>query len=222
MKISIFENWAFTAVGFVICLISVLAMPRLAICGSQGDDGEIEELRLRANAEVEDVNKAAGTEIADAEAVRRNRYLEELGYVPEGNLLSNDELAAIKKQRAEKEKTIRARFGYDINSLKQEEAGISESSTAEIRPYASARPVVLGTVTGIVLYNDKGAALIAGEVVRENDTVLGVKVVRIMNDYVEFEQQGKTWKQEVGQPPPASVWVKPEKRSRTSKPKPGR
>ena len=65
-------------------------------------------------------------------------------------------------------------------------------------------------VKGVVFYENKGAALIAGEVVRENDVVMGVKVVKILPDYVEFEKQGNQWKQQVGQMPPPAVWEQPQ------------
>jgi hypothetical protein len=229
-------NLMFTAFAIVFC--SVL-FP-LSARGSDTDDvtgDDAEELRLREDTAVREVNDAALSEIKQTEAIKRNRYSEELGYVPKGNLLSDDELAAIENQRVEKENAVRTRYGYDINSLKEQEAGVSEEQTADVKWKDQGRlpvvkPVELGTVTGIVFYNDKGAALVAGEIARENDTVLGVKVVRIMPDYVEFDKRGKTWKQEVGQPPPPSVWEQPappakqsapaQQPSATSKPKPGR
>jgi hypothetical protein len=69
-----------------------------------------------------------------------------------------------------------------------------------------------------VYYEDKGAALIAGEVVRENDVLMGVKVVRILPDYVEFEKQGNKWKQQVGQFPSAGVWEQPQQTAPAQRP----
>lgn len=174
----------------------------------------VEELRLRVDKAIKEVNDAALAEIEKVKAARRTRYIdEELGYVPDVNLVSDEELSAIEKQRAEKERVIRARFGGDIISQEQPAVG----RQIEVRP-AMPAPAARGTVTGIVLYNNKGAALVAGEIVRENDTVLGVKVVRILSDYVEFEKEGKTWTQEVGQPPPASVWEQPAPPGKQSSP----
>jgi hypothetical protein len=230
-------NLMFTAFALVFCA----GLFSLSAKGSDtdalsGDDSQ--ELRLREDTAVREANDAALAEIENIKAVRRTRYIdEELGYVPDVNLVSSDELDAIETERAEKEKAVRARFGYDINSLEQEQAAMPQGQTAgsrraEVRPSVSAPAVVRGTVTGIVLYNNKGAALIAGEIVRQNDTLMGVKVVRIMPDYVEFNKNGKTWKQEVGQPPPVSIWeppaspVKPaspaQRPSTTSNTKPGR
>lgn len=230
-------NLMFTAFAIVFC--SVL-FP-LSARGSDTDDvtGDgVQELSLREEAAVREANDTALAEIEKIKAARKTRYIdEELGYVPDVNLVSNDELAAIETERAEKEMAVRARFGNDISSLEQEQAAMPQGQTAgsqraEVRPAVSAPAVARGTVTGIVLYNNKGAALIAGEIARENDTVLGVKVVRIMPDYVEFNKNGKTWKQEVGQPPPASAWEQPappvkpaspaQRPSATSNPTPGR
>jgi hypothetical protein len=43
-------------------------------------------------------------------------------------------------------------------------------------------------------------------VVREGDFLLGIKVVKITPDFVEFDKQGSQWKQQVGQTPPTAVW----------------
>jgi hypothetical protein len=61
-------------------------------------------------------------------------------------------------------------------------------------------------IKGIVFYEGKGAALIDGEVVRENDVLKDVKIIRILPDYVEFEKHSNKWKQQVGQYPPPSAW----------------
>lgn len=222
-------NLMFTAFAIVFCSVLFPLWAR----GSDTDDvtgDDVEELRLREDAAVREVNDAALSEIKQTEAIKRNRYSEELGYVPKGNLLSDDELAAIENQRVEKENAVRTRYGYDINSLEQPQAGVSEEQPADVsrKVPAVVKPVALGTVTGIVLYNNKGAVLVAGKIARENDTVLGVKVVKILPDYVEFEKRGKTWKQEVGQPPPESVWEPPAAPAKQSaspaapKAKPGR
>ncbi len=208
MEDNVFGVRPFSTITVVICLVSVLSMTRPGVCSSWDD----EELRLREDATVREVNETAQAEIEQIKAARRTRYIdEELGYVPDVNLISSDELAAIEKQRAEKEKTIRTRFGYDINSLEQLEAGVSQEQTAGVSRKAPARikPVAPGTVTGIAFCDNNGAALIGDEIVRENDIVLGVKVVRITPDYVEFERQGKKWKQEVGESPPPSIWEQP-------------
>jgi hypothetical protein len=215
-----FSNRGLVTVGFVICLVSILVTPRPGVCATQDDEEvsqqqpnegpDIEELQMRADTEVKEVNEAISAEIAQAEAVRRNRYQEELGYIPTGKLLSDEELAAFEKERAEKEKAIRAKIDYDIKSMEQQQAGgeqqvqTTKSQRATVRSRTPAAKPVRGLVTGIVYYENKGAALVDGEVVRENDTVLDVKVVKILPDYVEFEKQGKKWKQLVGQTPPAN------------------
>jgi hypothetical protein len=236
-----FLNRGLITVSFLICFVSILASPRAGVCGSpddaeisqQQDEGrDVGELQLRADAEVKEVNEAISAEIAEAEAVKRNRYQEELGYVPTGKLLSDEELAAFEKERAEKEQSIRVKIDYDIKSMEQQQADIAQ----DIQPaknqragsksrLSSAKPV-RGFVSGIVYFENKGAALVDGEVVRENDTVLDVKVVKILPHYVEFEKQGSKWRQLVGQTPPAS-WaqqpspVKQSSADSNSKSRPG-
>ena len=75
-----------------------------------------------------------------------------------------------------------------------------------------------GIVTGIVFCNNRGAALVTGEVVRENNKVLDVKVVRITAEFVEFEKQGSKWRQVVGQAPPASFWEQPQQSAPVQRP----
>jgi hypothetical protein len=190
---------------------------------AQHQDYGIAELQGRAEAAVEEVNEAQRVARENAEAVKRERYNEEFGYVPEGNLLSNGELAALGKQREEKEKTIRTRAGQEIKSLEEHKTGATETTAAgqpvESRPRLPAPASTAGTVTGIVFCENKGAALLFGDIVRENDVIRGVKVLKVMPDYVEFEKQDRKWKQEVGQAPPASVWEQqpaPAKQSSTN------
>jgi hypothetical protein len=226
-------NLMFTAFAIVFCA----GLFSLSARGSDTDavsGDNVVELEIREDAAVREANDAALAEIENIKAARRTRYIdEELGYVPDVNLVTSEELDAIETERAEKENAVRARYEYDINSVERQRAGeMSDVKWKEQAPAPVVKPVELGTVTGIVLYNNQGAALVAGKIARENDTVLGIKVVRIMADYVEFNKNGKTWKQEVGQSPPASVWeppappVKPaspaQRPSATSNPKPGR
>jgi len=212
-------NLMLTAFGIAFCVV----LFSLSAAGSDMDAAtadEVEELDMREDRAVTEVNDEALAEIERIKAARRTRYIdEELGYVPDVNLVSSDELATIEARRAEREMSLRARYGYDINSI-QVTGQMSEVKWKEQSQLAVVfKPVVLGTVTGIVLYNNQGAALVAGEIAREDDTVLGNKVVRITPDYVEFGKGGKTWKQMVGQPPPPAVWVEPEKPSSNTKPK---
>lgn len=53
------------------------------------------------------------------------------------------------------------------------------------------------TVKGIVLSGDKSSAIIDNQIVREGEEILGATVVKINKDSVEFEKNGKSWKQRV-------------------------
>jgi hypothetical protein len=207
MENKVFGKRPFSIITVEVCFACALLMTRFGVCSSWDE----QELRLREDAAIRDANEAAKAEISKAKAIKRNRFFEEMGYFPDVNLISNDELAAIEKQRKGKVETIRTRFGNDINSLEQIQAAIPKEQTPVVRrkPPARVKPVALGTVTGIVFCNKRGAALVADEIVRENDTVEGIKVLRITPDYVEFKKQDKTWIQEVGQSPPAFAWEKP-------------
>jgi len=190
---------------------------------AQHQDYGIAELQRRAEGAIKEVNESERLAIEKTEAVKRERYNEELGYVPTGKLLSDEELAALEKQRAEKEKAIRTRAEQEVKSLEEHKARemetVASSQPVESKPRLPAATLTAGTVTGIVFFEKKGAALLFGDIVRENDVIRGVKVLKVLPDYVEFEKQGKKWKQEVGQAPPASVWEQqpaPDKQSSTS------
>jgi hypothetical protein len=126
MKNALMKNWGLRA---VIVASVILAMPVTAFCALQDSDqqqedsgiisGDIEDLHLKADTEAREVNETIKAEIQQAEAIKRTRYQEELGYIPKGNLLSDEERAAFEKQRLEKIRAIRSEINYDVNELKQ-------------------------------------------------------------------------------------------------------
>jgi hypothetical protein len=236
MKNGVFVNRMFVTFAVAVCAGLLFAVVGRAADGSDTDADaqrqgyETAELQGRAEAAVKEVNEAGRVTRGKAEAVRRERYNEELGYVPEGNLLSDEELAASEEQRAENEKVIRARAEQEVKSLEEQKSFLAASRPVESRPRLPAPAATAGIVTGIVFCENEGAALLFGDIVRENDVIRDVKVLKILPGYVEFEKQGKKWKQAVGQKPPESVWGQqppPAKRYFTSpnpnpKPKPSR
>jgi hypothetical protein len=187
---------------------------------------DIAELQGRADAAIKEVNETALAAREKAEAVKRDRYLEDLHEVPSGSLLSEEELAEIEKQRAENEKAIRTRVEQELKSLEEQRAlateAIETGQAVESQPRLPTPAPTAGTVTGIVFCENKGAALLFGDIVRENDVIRGVRVLKILPDYVEFEKQDKKWKQMVGQTPPTSVWQQqpPPARQSSTNPKP--
>ncbi len=58
-----------------------------------------------------------------------------------------------------------------------------------------------GTVTAVLYDNKYRFAMINGKLVREADTIKGVKVIKIHADNVEFKKNRKTWTQKLGQTP---------------------
>jgi hypothetical protein len=172
--------------------------------------GEIGDLARRAERQVEEVNEAYELEKEKLEAVKREQYFEDYKDEPAGSLLSKDDIAALETRRAQEENAIRTKAGYQIESLEADQTPRQEVPKAGPSLRSSSQASRRGVVKGIVFYENKGAALIAGEVVRENDMVMGVKVVNILPDYVEFEKKGNHWKQQVGQFPPPAVWEQPQ------------
>jgi hypothetical protein len=179
--------------------------------------GEIGDIAKRAEAQIKEVNEASELEKEKLEAVKREQYFEDNKEEPARSLLSKDDIAELETKRAQKENAIRTKAGYQIESLAAE-----QPATQKVSPTASPRPASQtssrGMVKGIVFYESKGAALIAGEIVRENDVVMGVKVVRITANFVEFEKQGNKWKQVVGEAPPASFWEQPQQSTPVQQP----
>jgi hypothetical protein len=220
MKNGFWSEWRFSAFAVFAGIAGILSIIGAGICIAEGEEesrainspyrDEIDGLRTKAGTQAEEVNEAIRDAIKKAEAAKRYRYLEEeLGYVPEGNLLSNEEIAEFEAQRTQKLEQIREKAGREIKCLQQQVAPTIEEQPAAPAPRVEGKPgssAAPGTVTGIVFCDKKGAALVSGKVVRVNNIVRGIKVVRISPDYVEFEKQGRKWVQEVGQAPPAGVW----------------
>jgi len=60
-----------------------------------------------------------------------------------------------------------------------------------------------GLVEGIVYSSEKASAVVNHKIVHEGETILGVVVVKIYKDKVEFDKNGTKWEQKVGQKPEA-------------------
>jgi hypothetical protein len=172
--------------------------------------GEIGDIAKRAEAEVKEVNETSEHEKEKLEAVKREQYFEDNKEEPAGSLLTKDDIAALENKRAENERTIRAKADSAIESIATEQTVQEQTPPSAASPRPVSQTSSRGMVNGIVFYENRGAALIAGEVVREGDVVMGVKVVKITPDFVEFDKQGNQWKQQVGQSPPAAVWEQPQ------------
>jgi hypothetical protein len=62
-------------------------------------------------------------------------------------------------------------------------------------------PVTPCVVTGIIHSKTKPMAIIDGNVIGEGQTIRGVRIVKVQEESVEFENAGKTWSQRVNDPP---------------------
>lgn len=178
--------------------------------GVQQQLGELGDIARRAEKQIEEVNESIDIEKEKLEAVKREQYFENYKEEPAGSLLSKDDIAKLETERAKKEEAIRTKAGSEVQYLEAGQATRQEVSPAVPSPRPASQTSIPGMVNGIVFCENKGAALIAGTVVRENDVVMGVKIVRILPDYVEFEKQGNQWKQQVGQSPSPAVWIQPQ------------
>ncbi|MHC4426796.1 MAG: hypothetical protein ACYSYV_11975, partial [Planctomycetota bacterium] len=58
-----------------------------------------------------------------------------------------------------------------------------------------------GLVTGIARSDDRSSAIIGTQIVREGQSIHGIKVVKIHKDKVEFEKNGKRWTQGLNEAP---------------------
>ncbi|MGD0077208.1 MAG: hypothetical protein ABSB91_01120 [Sedimentisphaerales bacterium] len=173
------------------------------------------DIPKRAQEAITEANELSQAEREKAEATKRQQYLDEYHDEPAGSLLSKEDVNKIEQQRKEREQAVRSRAEQEVKTEGEEtqaSGGNTVAGSASNLPHVTKTP---GTVTGIVLYMGKGAALVLGDVVREGDVVRGITVVRIMPDYVEFEKQGNKWKQQVGQTPPVGVWEKPNTTQQT-------
>ena len=178
--------------------------------------GEIGDIAKRAESQIKEINEVSDLEKEKLEAVRREQYFEDNKEETSRNLLSKDDIAKLETERAQNEKAIRTKIGYEIKSLEAQQSARQGVSTAGPGPRILRPTSTRGMVTGIVFCNNSGAALVDGEIVRENDVVLGVKVLKVTANYVEFEKQGSRWKQAVGESPQTSYWAQPQ----TQKPAP--
>lgn len=79
--------------------------------------------------------------------------------------------------------------------------------TGPISESATTATTTRGLITGIMCTEEHSSAVIDGEIVREGDTIHGVKVVKIYKDRVEFEKGSKRWAQHP-QEQPTDVWAK--------------
>lgn len=217
------------AAAIVTCVLSigivVVADESEAVPNTDAQDqpsytenpGEIGDIARRAEAQIKEINGVSELEKAQLETVKREQYFEDNKEEAAKSLLSNDDIATIENKRAQNENAIRTKAGYQIESLEAE-----QPAAQEVAPAASPRPASQtssrGMVKGIVFYENKGAALIAGDVIREGDEVLGVKITKITPDSVEFDKKGNQWKQQVGQFPPPAVWEQPQQSSPAQRP----
>ncbi len=74
-----------------------------------------------------------------------------------------------------------------------------------INDYLAANPmreiVTRGLITAVVYGAEDPSAVIDGQIVHEGDMLHGITVVKIYKDQIEFDKNGKRWKQKVREAP---------------------
>jgi hypothetical protein len=136
------------------------------------------------------------TRVAGAPSAAYGRHVQGMNKAVD-NLMNEYELEFEHLQR---------RRACDLDDLEKEKklalaAVRSQIASQSVQPVSSTGH---GIVTGI-LYNE-GSPLIVidGEIVRESQSIYGVKVVKINHDSVEFEKSGVRWSQRVNEPSSAN------------------
>ena len=171
-----------------------------------------EELKLQAEKKIERVEETERAKLAKAEEIKKNQYYQIHGVFPRDSLLSKEEVDSTEKRIADKKESILETLERDIQRLEEQRNYTLNNQL----PYQESRlkkellspepEPPLGTVTGIVYGKDKQSALINHEIVKPGDVWHGVKIAAIHKDSVEFDKNGKLWKQRPGQSPENFNW----------------
>jgi len=169
----------------------------------------LKELKLQAEEEIKQSEKSEMDAIADA-AVSVDVLLGTYGFIPanyikneNGLMLPKEQVALAESRIAEKKKKILENLEQDEAKLEKRKKHALTVGLADVEKrlkdnaFKPKPKPTHGVVIGIVYSEDKQIALIDKEVVRPGDTIHGVKVVKIHQDNVEFEKNGKVWKQKV-------------------------
>jgi len=72
-------------------------------------------------------------------------------------------------------------------------------------PYCNTKHSQKGLVGSIVYNESRPSSLINDQIIHEGDIIDGVTIIRIHEDKVEFEKNGKHWTQELGETP-SPLW----------------
>ncbi len=165
---------------------------------------QIELLQRQADAELKQFEQT----LKDKEAIRENsaEYLKyKLGGYPggESGVTPQEAKATVESRTAEEKKRIAARLEEAIAELEKQKGqrlsmlGRLQQQLKEAvrQPESKGRLVV----NGIAYSKERQTAMIGGQIVRKGDVIDGVRIVDIQRRKVEFEKNGKTWTQGVGE-----------------------
>lgn len=90
---------------------------------------------------------------------------------------------------------------YALSMLAEERKKEIDSLMANVNSAKKPRQQFLGVVVGIIFSENKSSATVGDLIVHDGNTIHGVKVVKIYKDRIEFEKNGKSWTQQIGDSP---------------------
>ena len=183
--------------------------------------GSSTEFQLREEAEIrmlEVADKGVYTPLA-AQAEVAETVLQINGYenLPYGRFKATTEtlpkppkrFAVAQSRIAEAKNDIRARFGWGAVDLEKNRRYALTVGLVELEKrlkedvFAPKPKPTHGVITGILYSKERPSTIIDGQIVHEGDTIHSVKVVKIHRDKIEFEKNGRKWKQKVQEKPEA-------------------
>lgn len=121
---------------------------------------------------------------------------------------SSERLAFVLSRIAKRKNDILSRSKMETLNLERQKeyaltARLAELERPKEKVITPETKPTHGLVKGIVYSSEKASAVVDHKIVHEGDTILGVVVVKIYKDKVEFDKNGTKWEQKVRQTPEA-------------------
>lgn len=163
----------------------------------------LKKARSRADSDIKEFEDDERAALANTKSMKEKWLTDIYGFVPDGKALSDEEVESVEKRITEKKKEIKERLKVAIATLEREKKYLLDISLAGLEKQLkkdARKPKAApthGVIKGIVYGKKKQSVMIDEKIVNQGETIHGVKVVKIYRDSVEFEKDGKVWKQKV-------------------------
>jgi hypothetical protein len=147
--------------------------------------------------------------VAQAKVARTVLHIYNYGSYRDGINKSAERFAVAQSLIAEKKSELLAKLEWEALCLERQKQYALNVTLPELEErlkenLVAAKPKpAAGVVAGLVYSKDARSAVVDGTIVHEGDIIRGARVLRIDKDAVEFEKSARSWKQKVGQAPPA-------------------